>query len=487
MQFERAGSFIIEKLEKELPKYLTYHNVHHTKAVLHNARHIAATENVLNEDLHILLTAALFYDTGFLEAYNDHEEFSCSFAKKFLPQFDYTHEEIEHICRLIRVTKFPGTAQTKPEKILCDAISIAYLGTDNYFTVAKKLYRELKNAALIRNTDEWVAYQTNFIETHSYLTKTALKEHHFKKEQSLLMIKTRADEEKNRKHVHLNFSFMMDIVFIAIGVITAGFALKGFLVPNNFFDGGITGISLLVHELYHVPLAYVILIANLPFIVLSMYAISYNFAIKTFVCIVLLGLCLFYVSYPVITQDKLLISIFGGFFLGVGIGLTMRAGCAVDGIEVLALYAWKRTSFTISEIILALNVLIFTVAAFKFGIQTALYSMLTYFTASKTVDYVVEGLEAYTGVTIISSKSEIIKYRLVNELGRGITVYKGERGFLPGNFDIHEDCDIIFTIITRLELRKLRNLVSAVDPKAFVFASTIKEASGGIIKRRHIH
>ena len=195
----------------------------------------------------------------------------------------------------------------------------------------------------------------------------------------------------------------------------------------------------------------------------------------------------FYVTYPVITQDKLLISIFGGFFLGVGIGLTMRAGCAVDGIEVLALYAWKRTSFTISEIILALNLLIFSIAAFKFGIQTALYSMLTYFTASKTVDYVVEGIEAYTGVTIISSKSEIIKYRLVNELNRGITIYKGERGFLPGNFEVHEDVDIIFTIITRLELRKLRNLVSAVDPKAFVFASTIKEASGGVIKRRHIH
>jgi uncharacterized membrane-anchored protein YitT (DUF2179 family) len=486
MQFEKARSFIIDKLEKELPKYLTYHNVHHTKEVLHNARHIATAESISHHDLTILLTAALFYDTGFLEAYKDHEEFSCSFAKKFLPQFEYSHEQIEHVCQLIRATKAPYPPVDRLEQILCDANSIAYLGTDNYFTVAKKLYKELRNAALIRNSDEWVNYQTTFIETHSYLTKTALKEHHFKKEQSLLMIKVRADEEKNRKHVHFNFSFMVDIFFIAMGVITAGFALKGFLVPNNFFDGGITGISLLIHEIYHFPLAYVILVANIPFIILSMYAIGYSFAIKTFVCIVLLGICLFYMPYPVITSDKLLVSIFGGFFLGVGIGLTMRAGCAVDGIEVLALYAWKRTSFTISEIILALNVLIFSIAAFKFGIQTALYSMLTYFTASKTVDYVVEGIEAYTGVTIISSKSEIIKYRLVNELGRGITIYKGERGFLPGNFDVHEDCDIIFTIITRLELRKLRNLVSSIDPKAFVFANTIREASGGIIKRRHV-
>jgi uncharacterized membrane-anchored protein YitT (DUF2179 family) len=165
----------------------------------------------------------------------------------------------------------------------------------------------------------------------------------------------------------------------------------------------------------------------------------------------------------------------------------MRAGCAVDGIEVLALYTWRRTSFTISEIILALNIIIFSIAAVHFGVEVALYSMLTYFTASKTVDYVVEGIEAYTGVTIISGKSEIIKDRLVNELNRGITVYKGERGYLPGKFEVHSDVDIIFTVITRLELRKLKNLVNDVDPNAFVIASTIKEASGGIIKRRHIH
>jgi uncharacterized membrane-anchored protein YitT (DUF2179 family) len=285
---------------------------------------------------------------------------------------------------------------------------------------------------------------------------------------------------------HKDFYFS-DMLLILIGVLTAGFSLRGFLVPNNFFDGGITGISLLIHEIYKVKIAYVIVIANLPFIIMGFYSINARFALKTLFCIVMLGVCLLYVPYPVITSDKLLVSIFGGFFLGVGIGLTMRAGCAVDGIEVLALYTWRRTSFTISEIILALNIIIFGVAASHFGLPVALYSMLTYFTATKTVDYVVEGIEAYTGVTIISGKSEIIKERLVNELGRGITVYKGERGFLPGKFEIHSDVDIIFTVITRLELRKLKNLVNDVDPNAFVFASTIKEASGGIIKRRHIH
>ncbi len=276
-------------------------------------------------------------------------------------------------------------------------------------------------------------------------------------------------------------------MLIFIGVVTASFALKSFLVPNKFFDGGVTGISLLIHEVYDINLAVVILIANLPLIIMSRYAISMHFALKTLFCIILLGICLRYIPYQKITQDLLLVSIFGGVFLGIGIGLTMRAGCALDGIEVLALYTWRKTSFTISEIIMALNIIIFSIAAFKFGVPTALYSILTYFTASKTVDYVVEGIEEYTGVTIISGQSEIIKDRLVNELGRGITVYKGERGYLPGKFEVHEDCDIIFTIITRLELRKLKNLVSDIDHNAFVFASTIRETSGGIIKRRHMH
>ncbi|MGL6069563.1 MAG: YitT family protein, partial [Sediminibacterium sp.] len=201
------------------------------------------------------------------------------------------------------------------------------------------------------------------------------------------------------------------------------------------------------------------------------------------VSVILLGICLKWLPELSLTHDKLLISIFGGAFLGTGIGLVMRAGAALDGIEVFALYTLKRTSFTITEIILAFNTLIFIVAAFKFNIETALYSILTYFTATRCIDYVVEGVQAYTGVTIISAKSDAIKYQLVNKLGRGITVYKGERGFLPGKFDVSAECDIIFTVITRLELRKLKNLISEVDPKAFIYASTIREASGGILKK----
>src|SRR6202012_3303957 len=224
--------------------------------------------------------------------------------------------------------------------------------------------------------------------------------------------------------------WLRDILYTVTGILFSGFALKSFLVPNNFFDGGVTGMSLLIHELYHVNIAYVIIIANIPFIVIGGLQINLAYAIKTSAAVIGLGLCLVSMPYPEITQDKLLVSIFGGVFMGIGVGLSIRGGCALDGIEVLALYTGKRVSFTISEIILGINVIIFLIAAIFKGLPTALYSNLTYYAASRTLNFVIEGVEEYTGVTIISGESEIIKEKLVMELNRGITVYKGERGYL---------------------------------------------------------
>ncbi len=484
MRFEDARVFLLTKLEKELPPELNYHNLKHTLGVLSASEELAALENVTGEELTILKTAALFHDSGFLKVYEGHEEISCELAASLLPQFDYNAENIRQVCQLIMGTKIPQHPSEIKGRILCDA-DLYYLGTNDYKENAEDLYLELQTASLIKGRNEWNDKQIKFLEEHTYFTGSAIEKLAEGQRQNLISIRSEI-ETAHSVTGHSSF-YWSDLVYIVVGVIMAAFALKGFLVPNNFFDGGMTGISLLIHEIYHLNLAYVIVIVNLPFVIMGWYTINTHFAWKTLLCIILLGVCLHYFPYPVITSDKLLVSIFGGFFLGIGIGLTMRAGCAVDGIEVLALYTWRRTSFTISEIILALNVLIFSIAAFRFGIQTALYSMLTYFTATKTIDYVVEGIEAYTGVTIISGKSELVKHRLVNELGRGITIYKGERGFLPGKFHLHSDVDIIFTVITRLELRKLKNLVSEIDPQAFVFAHTIKEASGGVMKRRHIH
>jgi uncharacterized membrane-anchored protein YitT (DUF2179 family) len=278
-----------------------------------------------------------------------------------------------------------------------------------------------------------------------------------------------------------------DAASIVSGILICGFALKSFLVPNNFFDGGVTGISLLIHELYHVPIAYVIIVANIPFIIMGAFQVNSRFAWKTMAAIIGVGICLQYIPYPEITNDKLLVSIFGGVFMGTGIGLAIRGGCALDGIEVLALYTLKRSSFTVSEIILGINVLIFSVAAFKLGLPTALYSVMTYYAASHTINFVIEGLEEYTGFTIISGQSELIKEKLVLELGRGITIYKGERGFLKGSYEVSHPVDIIFTVVTRLEVRRLTNIVKSIDPNAFMFTGTIKEAAGGVLKKRARH
>jgi uncharacterized membrane-anchored protein YitT (DUF2179 family) len=481
MEIEKLQTFILEKLRKELPAWLSYHNVEHTEYVIRYAIELGEAENLSEPELKLLHTAAILHDTGFLSTYVGHEEASCGIARQYLPEHGYDKESVEKVCDLIMSTKLPQSPFDILSGILCDA-DLYYIGTSDYQVFANRLFRELKHQDDTLTNDTWIRQQREFLQTHNYFTEAAREKLNHKKQSNIKKLR--------RQHfvhrVHNDYSFS-DILLMLFGVATAGFALQGFLVPNKFFDGGITGISLLIHEIYHVNLAFVIIAANLPLIIMSIYVASIRFAVKTLICIIMLGLCLYYIHYPTITEDKLLISIFGGFFLGVGIGLTMRGGCAVDGIEVLALYTWRHTSFTISEIVLALNIIIFSVAAFKYGVEVSLYSMLTYFTASKTVDYIVEGIEAYTGVTIISGNSERIKEKLVNEMGRGITIYKGERGFLPGKYEVHSEVDIIFTVITRLELRKLKNLVYAEDPKAFVFANTIKETAGGILKRRATH
>ena len=486
MRYESLYADIINRLESGLPAFITYHNAEHTKAVVAAAEHLALKENISGDDLILLKTAALLHDVGFLQSHKDHEMLSCRFAEKTLPGYGYTDEAVEKISLMIMATKLPQAPQDLLSMLLCDA-DLYYLGGEQYSEFAIKLFAEFRRNGIVKTAEEWTIRQSDFLGSHRYFTKTAIAERNDKKQENLNELRSGLASMMSLHKKSSPREILQDVLFIVFGVIIAACALKFFLVPNRFFDGGVTGASLLLHELYHFHLAGLIIVLNLPLIAVSYFTIGKKFAVRTLLSVVLLGICLWQMPDYALTSDKLLIAVFGGVFLGIGIGLVMRAGAALDGIEVLALYTLKRTSFTITEIILGLNVLIFTIAAFSFGIETSLYSILTYFAATRSIDYVVEGIQAYTGVTIISGKSEVIKYELVNNLGRGITVFKGERGFLPGQFDVSADCDIIFTVITRMELRKLKNLVYDADPKAFIFANTIKETSGGIIKRRNKH
>jgi uncharacterized membrane-anchored protein YitT (DUF2179 family) len=275
----------------------------------------------------------------------------------------------------------------------------------------------------------------------------------------------------------------VDFFLLSLGVLSAGFGLRGFLLPNNFIDGGAVGISLLISEVTSFSLAVLLIIVNTPFIILGYKIISKSFAVKTAFAIAALALVVAFIPYPQITQDKLLIAIFGGFFLGLGIGLSVRGGGVIDGTEVLAIGLTRRLGLTVGDIILIINIIIFSVAAYVLSIETALYSILTYLAASKTVDFVIEGIEEYTGVTIISFKAAEIRKMIVDILGRGVTTFKGEKGYGKSGHN-EGDIKIVYTVITRLEVSKLNAEIEKIDPDAFVIMSSIKDTKGGMIKKR---
>lgn len=276
---------------------------------------------------------------------------------------------------------------------------------------------------------------------------------------------------------------LKDVVFISFGVVSAAFGLEGFLLPNNFLDGGVVGISLLTNVLTDIDVSYLLVIINLPFIIIGYTQVSKIFALKTLVAIVVLALLLNIVDFPAITNDKLLISFFGGFFLGLGIGLSIRGGSVIDGTEVLAIYTSRKTALTVGDFILFLNILIFSVAAYLINIETALYAILTYLVASKTVDFVVHGIEEYTSVMIVSNKSDEIKDAIIKKMGRGVTVLKGKTGF--GKQGVRDtDIDILYSVITRLELQKLKTEITKIDDDAFVVENSVNDIKGGMIKKR---
>ncbi len=277
-----------------------------------------------------------------------------------------------------------------------------------------------------------------------------------------------------------------NLTYITLGILSAGIGLKGFLLPNHFLDGGVMGISLLINNITQIPLPYLIVLVNLPFIFLGFHQVSRFFAIKTLLGIIGLAICIAFIEIPLITSDKLLIAVFGGFFLGAGIGLSIRGGGVLDGTEVLALYISRKTVFTVGDVIIIINVIIFGVAAFLMHIETALYAMLTYLSASKTIDFIIHGIEEYTGVTIISEESEAIRSMIIEKMGRGVTIFKGKRGFGKRGLQ-NDDLDVIYTVLTRLELQKLSNEVEIIDPKAFVIQQSINDVKGGMIKKLPLH
>jgi uncharacterized membrane-anchored protein YitT (DUF2179 family) len=282
-------------------------------------------------------------------------------------------------------------------------------------------------------------------------------------------------------------TILKNVAFVLAGILSAGMGLKGFLLSSHFIDGGATGISMLLSAGLKLPLSWGLLLINLPFLVLGYRQMGLRFAFKSAAAIAGLALCLALVPYPDVTPDLLLTAVFGGVFIGAGIGLAMRGGAVLDGTEILALLISRNTPLLkVSDIILILNIFIFGVAVFVLGVNEALYSILTYVAASKTLDFILNGIEQYTGVTIISERSEAIRQAITTRLGRGVTVYKGQSGYGKRG-EQREDINIIFTVVTRLELPGLREQIKHLDPHAFIVQHSVDDAVGGMLKKRPLH
>ncbi|MBE9583130.1 YitT family protein [Mucilaginibacter sp. JRF] len=276
-------------------------------------------------------------------------------------------------------------------------------------------------------------------------------------------------------------------ILIILGIISATFGLKGFLLSSHFIDGGVTGISMLLSNIFDIPIAILIFVINVPFLWLGYNKLGTLFAVKSTAAIAGLSLALAFINVPDVTSDKLLTAVFGGLFIGIGIALAIRGGAVLDGTEIAALLVSKKAQVVkVNDVILIFNVIIFITAAKFLGVESALYSILTYLAASKMIDVILNGLEQYTGITVISTKSELIRRIITNQLGRGVTIYQGKSGYGKDG-EINDTRDIVFTVATRLEVPSIKQVILEVDPKAFIVQQSIEDTTGGLLKRKGLH
>lgn len=275
---------------------------------------------------------------------------------------------------------------------------------------------------------------------------------------------------------------LLNAFLILLGILSAAMGLKGFLLSSNFIDGGVTGVSMLASKVSGTPLAVWIPVVNLPFVALGYRQIGGAFALRSAAGIGGLAVVLATVHFPDVTPDLLLTAVFGGFFLGAGIGLAIRGGAVLDGTEIAALLISKRSHLLrVGDVILLFNVALFLAAMALLGVETALYSILTYVTAARTLEFVVNGIEEYTALTIVSRASGEIAAHIMAELGRGVTVYRGRGGLNP------EEQEILYCVVTRLEIGKVKALVRRFDRNAFVTSHPLTSVDGGMVKRSALH
>jgi uncharacterized membrane-anchored protein YitT (DUF2179 family) len=274
--------------------------------------------------------------------------------------------------------------------------------------------------------------------------------------------------------------YISEYVQIAIGIVLASIGLKAFLLPNGFLDGGVTGMALLVRSQIDINISILLVVFSIPFLILGYYTVSKRIVVKSIISIIGLALFIHFENFGTITDDKLLISIFGGLFLGSGIGIAIRNGSVLDGSEILGIYLNDKFGFSIGQVILLFNIVLFSITAYVISVEVALYSILTYIVTAKVTDLTIEGFEDFIGVTIVSKEFLKIKMAIMQELGAGLTSYKGSKGF--GSQGEQEDFDIIHTIINRIDIKKMHRLIDNIDDQAFIVEFDVNNVKGGVLR-----
>ncbi|GAB5399898.1 MAG: YitT family protein [Aureisphaera sp.] len=271
---------------------------------------------------------------------------------------------------------------------------------------------------------------------------------------------------------------LSEIFQIALGILLASVGLKMFLLPNGFLDGGATGIAILLSELYNFDISYFLLLVSIPFFILAWFTLSRRIFVKSIIAIISLAIMIHFENFEAITDDKLLIAIFGGLFLGAGIGLSIRNGAVLDGSEILGIFVNERLGISIGKVILLFNAILFSLTALLLSLEVAMYSILTFIVTAKVIDLMIEGFEDYVGLMIVSEKVEVINKELIAIVGTGTTLYKGSGGF--GKRGTQSDKDIIHTVINRIDIRRTYNLIDSIDEKAFIIEFDVNNIRGGI-------
>ena len=282
------------------------------------------------------------------------------------------------------------------------------------------------------------------------------------------------------KHSSINFKLLFrKLVFLTIGAIIVAFGLESFLVPNEIIDGGVVGISIMASFLTQIPLGLFTFFLNIPFLALGYRHLGAKFVFLSLYSTAMLSIfvTLFH-NAPTVTTNVLLASIFGGIIVGIGVGIILRNNGSLDGTEIVALIFGKKIPFSTGEIIMFINIFIFAAAAVVFNIEQAMYSVLTYFLIYKSIDVVLEGIDESRTVMIITNCPDEISNSILYELKRGVTFIDG-KGAYTGEYK-----KILYCVVTRLEIAKLKEMVHEIDPKAFIAITNVHEVEGGQVKKK---